>query len=74
MNTNELFGKEVLDVNANRVGKVSDIDVDMRQGIVNHVVVKAGLAKKYVISLDKIEKIGDKVILGIREDELEKKS
>jgi len=28
MTTNELFGKEVLDVNANRIGKVVDIDAD----------------------------------------------
>ena len=73
MNTKELFGKEVLDVNANTVGKVADIDFDMQQGNVNHIVVKAGLTKRYAVSLDKIDKIGDKVILGIRKDDLEKK-
>ena len=73
MNTNELFGKEVLDVNANRVGKVADIDVDLLQGVVNHMIVKAGLTKKYVVSLDKIDKIGDKVVLKIGEDQLQKK-
>lgn len=74
MNTKQLFGKEVLDANANSIGKVADIDFDIRQGALNHIVVKAGLKKKYVISLDKIDKIGDKVILAIRQDELEKKS
>ena len=73
MNTKELFGKEVLDANANSIGKVADIDFDIRQGALNHIVVKAGL-KRRVITLDKIEKIGDKVILAIRQDELEKKS
>ena len=73
MNTKELFGKEVLDVNANTVGKVADIDFDMQQGTVNHIVVKAGLTKRYAVSLDKIDKIGDKVILGIGKDDLEKK-
>jgi len=73
MNTNELFGKEVLDANANRIGKVNDIDVDLLQGVVNHMIVKAGLTKKYVVSLDKIEKIGDKVVLKIGEDDLQKK-
>ena len=43
MKTKELFGKEVLDINANRVGKVSDIDVDVVQGIVNSMIVKGGL-------------------------------
>jgi len=70
MNTNELFGKEVLDVNANRVGKVADIDVDVLQGVVNHMIVKAGLTKKYVVSLDKIDKIGDKVVLRVTKDDL----
>ena len=70
MNTNEFFGKEVLDVNANRVGKVADIDVDVLQGVVNHMIVKAGLTKKYVVSLDKIDKIGDKVVLRVTKDDL----
>ena len=65
MKTNELFGKEVLDINANRIGRVSDIDVDMFKGVVNHMIVKAGLTKKYTVDLDKIEKIGDEVFLKV---------
>ena len=70
MNTNELFGKEVLDSNANQVGKVVDIDVDMQHGTVNHMVIKAGLTKKLVIPLDKINKIGDRITLKVTQDEL----
>ena len=70
MNTNKFIGKEVLDVNADRVGKVDDIDVDVLQWVVNHVIVKAGLTKKYVVDLDKIDKIGDKVILRVSKDDL----
>lgn len=70
MYTNELFGKEVLDVNANRVGKVADIDVDLLQGVVNHLSVKTGLTKKFIIDLDKIDKIGDKIILSTAQEEL----
>mgnify|MGYP001045790874 CR=1 FL=1 len=70
MNTKELFSKEVLDVDANKVGKVVDMDFDLQQGIINHIVVRAGLIKKYHISLDKIDKIGDKIILNIAEDEI----
>ncbi|MFC2069291.1 PRC-barrel domain-containing protein [Chloroflexota bacterium] len=72
MNTKELFGKEVLDMNAIKVGKVSDIDFDLKQGIIRHIIVKAGLVKKHVVSLDKIDKLGDKLILGITEGELGK--
>ena len=46
MKASELFGKEVLDVNANRVGKVADMDVDVLKGAVNHIIIKAGLTKK----------------------------
>ena len=70
MKTSELFGKEVLDVDAIKVGKVADIDVDVLKGVVNHMIVKAGLTKKYVVSLDNIDKIGDKVILRIRTEAL----
>ncbi|MBL7208638.1 MAG: PRC-barrel domain-containing protein [Dehalococcoidia bacterium] len=73
MNTKELFGKEVLDANANSVGKVADIDFDIQKGTLNHIVVKAGLTKRYAIALDKIDKIGDKVILRIGRSDLEKK-
>ena len=73
MNTNELFGKEVLDSSANKIGKVVDLDFDMQTGMIDHVVLKAGLTKKYAISLEKIEKIGDRMILKIGEGELQKK-
>ena len=70
MNTKELLGKEVLDVNANSIGKVVDIDFNMRERVINHIVVKTGLTNKCEVTLDKIDKIGDKVILKIGEYEL----
>lgn len=74
MNTKELLGKEILDVNAKKIVKVKDVDFDIQQGVINHIVLKAGLTKKYNITLDNIDKIGDKIILKIAEDELRKKS
>jgi sporulation protein YlmC with PRC-barrel domain len=73
MNTNELFGKEVLDVSANKIGKVVDLDFDIQNGIIDHIIVKARLIKRYAVSLDKIDKIGDRIVLKIRGDELPKK-
>jgi sporulation protein YlmC with PRC-barrel domain len=70
MYTKELFGKEVLDLDANRIGKVVDIDVDLLKGAINHLTVKTSLTKKCVISLNDIDKIGDRIILKIRTDEL----
>ena len=37
MNTKDLFDKEVLDVNAVKVGKVVDIDFDLKSGVLNHM-------------------------------------
>lgn len=73
MNTKGLFGKEVLDANADSVGKVSDMNFDLKQGIIKSIVVKAGLTKKYEIPLDRIDKMGDKVILNVAVSELGKK-
>ena len=73
MNTHELFGKEVLDVSANKIGKVVDLDFDTQKGMIDHIIVKAGLTKRYAFSLDKIDKIGDTIVLKIGKDELQKK-
>lgn len=73
MNTNELFGKEVLDASANKVGKVVDLDFDIQQGMIDHIIVKTGLAKRYAISLDDIGKIGDRIVLKVEKDELQNK-
>lgn len=70
MKAKDFIGKEVLDSAANRVGKVADIEVEIMEGVVNNVIVKAGLAKKYVIDLDQIDRIGDKVILKVAEADL----
>ena len=72
MNTGELFGKEVLDINANSIGKVSDIDFDLMGSTITHIVVKAGLNKKYHVDPDKIDKVGDKVILNVDKDKITK--
>ena len=74
MNTKELFSKRVLDVNANKIGKVTDMDFNIQKGLINSIVVKAGLTKKYHIGLDKIGKIGDDIMLKISKDELGRKS
>jgi sporulation protein YlmC with PRC-barrel domain len=73
MNAKRLFNKEVIDAQGNKIGRVEDIDVDMVNGVTNHVIVSAGLMKKYEIKLDKIMTIGDKVILKIQRDELQKR-
>jgi len=72
MNPKELFGREVLDANARSVGRVSDIDFDMSKGVVNHLVVKTGPIKKHIVTFDNIAKIGDKVILKVTQQMLDR--
>lgn len=70
MKAKELLGKEVLDANAKRLGKVTDFEIDVSKGIVQYIDVKAGLRKGYVIGLDKIQVVGDRIILKVKEEEL----
>ena len=70
MKTSELFGKEVMDVNINKIGKVSDIEFDTNTWKISHLILKTGMVKKNSISIDKIDKIGDGIVLNIEEDKL----
>ena len=73
MNISELIGREVLDKSGNNVGKVVDIDVNISEWSVDYLVVKVGLIKKIPITVDKIDKVGDKIILKTAKSEMEKK-
>ena len=72
MHTSEILGKTIIDMNADNVGKVVDIDISLPQWTINHIVVKTGFMKKLTFGIDKIDKIGDKVILKDTRVELEK--
>ena len=72
MHTSELLRKQVLDKNGNNVGKVVDIDINLPVWSVNQITVKIGMMKKLPIGIDMIDKVGDKVILKITRDELQK--
>jgi sporulation protein YlmC with PRC-barrel domain len=73
MNVSDILGKEVLDKNANRVGKVIDIDINIAKGSVDYFVVKAGLTKKLYVNIGSVERAGDKVTLNLAKEELEKR-
>lgn len=71
MNFKELYNKEVLDVNAKKMGQMIDIDFDLHKGVINHIIVQAGVFKKYAIDVSAIDKVGDKLVLGITKYDLE---
>jgi len=70
MHTSEIIGKGVLDKDANTVGKVTNIEFNMPTWTINHLIVKMGLIKKLNIGVEKIDKVGDKVMLKVTKDEL----
>jgi sporulation protein YlmC with PRC-barrel domain len=72
MHTSELLRKQVLDKNGNNIGTVADIDITLPMWTVNQITVKMGMLKKLPIGIDMIDKVGDKVILKITRDELQK--
>lgn len=67
----ELTKKEVLDVNANKVGSIMDVELNMAQGTVEHFILKTGMIKKVPLTADKIGIIGEKVILTVSKESLE---
>lgn len=74
MNFKELLGREVLDANAEIIGRVSDIEFDVERGVISNVVVKAGMLRKYDVRFDNIAKIGDKVVLKLSQEELKRRT
>jgi sporulation protein YlmC with PRC-barrel domain len=72
MNISEIMGKGVFDKEANAVGKVADVEIDVSSWKINNFIVKSGLVKKLTIGVDKIDKIGDKVFLQVTKEEIGK--
>jgi sporulation protein YlmC with PRC-barrel domain len=64
--------KEVLDKNANKIGLVVDINFNFPLWTINYMVVRTNIIKKINVGVEKIDKIGDKVILKVTKDELVK--
>jgi len=70
----DLTKKEVIDVKANKVGMIVDVDLNVTQGTVAHYLLRTGVFKKVPLKAEQIEKIGEKVILKVTGDEIEGKS
>jgi sporulation protein YlmC with PRC-barrel domain len=68
----EIASKEVLDVNANKIGILVDIDLNLPAGTVNYFILKTGVFKKVHLTPDKIDKVGQKVILNASKEAIEK--
>lgn len=72
MKIKELIGKEVIDSEAKVLGIVKDVEVDVKKWIINSIIVKTGFVRKSIIRIDDIDKIGDKVVLKVTGDKIQR--
>ncbi|MBR0472411.1 MAG: PRC-barrel domain-containing protein [Methanosphaera sp.] len=74
MKITKIIGKKVLDSKANEIGKIHDIDLDLKSNNINNIFINSGelsLRKvMYEISPENIAQIGDYMLLNISKSEL----
>ncbi len=72
MNSKELIGKEVIDSEARAIGNVKDVEIDLKKWMVSAIIVRTGFIRKKTILTADIDKVGDKVVLKVTLDRLQK--
>ena len=75
MKVSELMGIRVLDKNAMEIGKVSEVDLMPKEGIINTITISTGEVwlrnKTFEIKPGNIQQVGDYLILNLEEAEIE---
>ena len=72
MKSREIIGKEVIDAAAKIKGSVQDIEIDLTKWTVTGIIVKTGFMRKITIPAGNIDKVGDKVVLKVATDKIQK--
>ena len=75
MKVSELMGRKVLDKNAMEIGKVSDVDLMPKEGIINTITISTGEVwvrnKTFEIKPSDVQQVGDYILLNLEEAEIE---
>lgn len=75
MQVSDFLGKKVLDKNAMEIGKVSDVDLMPKEGVINGITISTGELwirnKSFEVKPENIAQIGDYVVLNLQESEIE---
>lgn len=75
MKLSEFLDKVVLDENAVEVGKISDMDIEPKQSLINSIIISIGdfglKRKVFEVKTNELSEIGDYVILTIDKTEIE---
>lgn len=76
MKVSEFLGKKVLDKNAMEIGKVSDVDLMPKEGLINSITISTGELwirnKSFEVKSEDIHQVGDYVVLNLEESEIER--
>ena len=72
MKSREILGKEVIDAEARRVGTLQELEIDVIKWTVTGIIVKKGFLRKVTIAAGTIDKVGDKVVLKVATDKIQK--
>ena len=72
MRSRELIGKEVIDAAARNVGKVKDVEIDPLKWHVTGIIVTTGFMRSRTVSPGDIDKVGDKIVLKVAADKMQK--
>ncbi|WP_455646188.1 PRC-barrel domain-containing protein [Methanosphaera sp.] len=74
MKVTELINKKVLDDNANEIGKIQNIDLDLKENAISKIIInlnELSLRKTTVeATIDMVSEIGDYLLLNVPKSEL----
>jgi sporulation protein YlmC with PRC-barrel domain len=75
MKVSDFFGRRVLDKKANEIGKVVDMVIKPKEGIITSMIISTsdfGLTRKDLeIETADIDEVGDYLLLNVEKEELE---
>ena len=75
MKVSDFFGRRVLDKKANEIGKVVDLVIKPKKGIITTIIITTsdfGLTRKNLeIKISDLQEVGDYLLLNIAKEELE---
>lgn len=75
MKVSDFFGRRVLDKKANEIGKVADMVIKPKEGLITTIIISTsdfGLTRKDLeIETSDIKEVGDYLLLNIEKEELE---
>nr|WP_319372758.1 PRC-barrel domain-containing protein [uncultured Methanobacterium sp.] len=78
MKVSDFFGRRVLDKKANEIGKVVDMVIKPKEGIITSMIISTsdfGLTRKDLeIETTDIEEVGDYLLLNVEKAELESRA